>query len=435
MPRVRSAPGPLRSGVVGVNKLMEFKSGFLNTLQVRGYLHQCTDDVALDELMALQPITAYIGFDCTARSLHIGSLMQIMVMRYLQKFGHKIVVLLGGGTTKIGDPSGKDKARAMLSEAEIAANKAGILATINKFLNQGDGVVIADNAEWLGEVRYLEFLREIGSKFSVNAMLGLDSVRSRLDRDQNLSFLEFSYVLLQSYDFVELHRRHKCVLQIGGADQWGNIVNGIDLGRKLGLPQLYGLTTHLLLTSTGEKMGKTADGAVWLDAEMFDPGNYWQYFRNVADVEVGRLLRLFTELPMNEIAELENLQGEAINEAKKVLATEATAICHGKSAALAAENAALQVFEHNDDAGLPHFPLHKSLIAQGISVAKLLQLAGLEESISAGRRLIKGRGCKINGMVVEDADHALTHADFARNSGYITVFCGKKRRIKVVVED
>ncbi|ACZ48876.1 tyrosyl-tRNA synthetase [Anaplasma centrale str. Israel] len=414
---------------------MEYKSEFLRVLQTRGYLHQCTEAAALDELMALRPITAYIGFDCTARSLHIGSLMQIMVMRYLQKFGHKVVVLLGGGTTKIGDPSGKDKARAMLSEAEIAANKAGILATIEKFLHRDNGVIVVDNAEWLGEVRYLEFLREIGSKFSVNAMLGLDSVRSRLDRDQSLSFLEFSYVLLQSYDFVELHRRHKCVLQIGGADQWGNIVNGIDLGRKLGLPQLYGLTTHLLLTSTGEKMGKTAYGAVWLDAAMFDPGNYWQYFRNVPDVEVGRLLRLFTELPMNEIAELENLQGEAINEAKKVLATEATAICHGKSAALAAENAALQVFEHNDDVGLPNFPLHKSLIAQGISVAKLLQLAGLEESISAGRRLIKGRGCKINGMVVEDADHALTQADFARNGGYITVFCGKKRRIKVVAQD
>ncbi|MCU7612369.1 tyrosine--tRNA ligase [Anaplasma capra] len=413
---------------------MGFKSEFLNTLQVRGYLRQCTDALALDELMKSQSITAYIGFDCTAKSLHIGSLMQIMVMRYLQKYGHRVAVLLGSGTTKIGDPSGKDKTRTMLSEEEIATNKAGILGTISKFLCQDNSVIVADNAEWLSEMRYLEFLREIGSKFSVNAMLGLDSVRSRLDRDQNLSFLEFNYVLLQSYDFIELHRRHRCVLQIGGADQWGNIVNGIDLGRKLGLPQLYGLTTHLLLTSTGEKMGKTADGAVWLDASMFDPSSYWQYFRNVPDTEVGLLLRLFTELPMSRIVELEHLRGEEINEAKKILATEATGICHGRDAALVAANSAMEVFEREDDGGLARFPLSRQFLNQGISIAKLLQLAGLEESISAGKRLIKGRGCKINGVTIEDADRTLTHEDFECNGGYITVFCGKKRRLKVVVE-
>ncbi|MGN7678589.1 MAG: tyrosine--tRNA ligase [Anaplasma sp.] len=412
---------------------MEFKSEFLTVLQERGYLHQCTDASGLDNLMAIGPITAYIGFDCTARSLHIGSLMQIMVMRYLQKFGHRVVVLLGGGTTKIGDPSGRDKARTMLSEESIAANKTGIISTISKFLHPSENVLIVDNDEWLREVRYLEFLREIGSKFSINAMLTLDSVKGRLDREQSMSFLEFNYVLLQSYDFVELYRRYGCVLQIGGSDQWGNIVNGTELGRKCGTAQLYGLTTPLLLTSTGEKMGKTADGAVWLDATMFDPESYWQYFRNVPDTEVGQLLRLLTELPLDDVQRLESLKGEEMNEAKKILATEATSICHGEEIAHAAARSALQVFERHDDAGLPDFSLSRQHVDQGVSVAKLLQLSGLEDSISAGRRLIKGRGCKINGAIIEDADRMLSHADFVDNGGYITVFCGKKRRIKVTL--
>ncbi|CAN7940058.1 unnamed protein product, partial [Ixodes pacificus] len=273
-------------------------------------------------------ITAYVGFDCTAKSLHIGSMMQIMVLRYLQKFGHRVIVLLGGATTRIGDPSGKDSSRTMLSEYEIQANKCGIAGVLEKLLPDKKLVHFVDNAEWLDKLDYIEFLREVGSKFSVNVMLGLDSVRSRLSRDQNLSFLEFNYVLLQSYDFVELHRKYGCVLQIGGSDQWGNIVSGVELGKRLGLPRLFGLTTHLLLTSSGEKMGKTAGGAVWLDETMYSPSDYWQYLRNVPDKDVGRFLRIFTELPLDEVQKLESLQGKEISEAKKILATEATKICH-----------------------------------------------------------------------------------------------------------
>ncbi|CEG20602.1 tyrosine--tRNA ligase [Anaplasma phagocytophilum] len=412
---------------------MEFNSEFLATLCARGYLHQLTDATALDSIMSSGAVTAYIGFDCTANSLHIGSLMQIMLLRYLQRFGHKPIVLLGGATTKVGDPSGKEKTRAMLSEDNISANKEGILRVIKKFLSED--VVVVDNAEWLDNYGYLDFLREIGSKFSVNVMLGLESVKSRLSRDQQLSFLEFSYVLLQSYDFVELHKRYGCILQIGGSDQWGNIVSGIDLARKMGCPQLYGVTTPLLLNSSGAKMGKTADGAIWLDETLYSPYNYWQYFRNVPDQDVGRLLRLFTELPLSEIERLEALKGEELNEAKKILATAVTSICHGAEVALQVENQALKVFEHNDHDELRSITFSRKTLGQGIPISKLLHMWGLEESISAGRRLIRGGGCKINGDVVLDEEKLLNCGDFDDNGGYVAVFCGKKRRLKVVLED
>lgn len=399
-------------------------------------MHQSTDLVALDKLMSSQKITAYIGFDCTAKSLHIGGLIQIMLLRYLQKTGHKVIVLLGGATTKVGDPSGREKTRSMLSEQDIEANKEGILKVIRKFLPEGGDVRVVDNSEWLCSYRYLDFLVDVGSKFSVNVMLGLDSVQSRLNRDQQLSFLEFNYVLLQSYDFVELQRRYGCVLQIGGSDQWGNIVSGIELGRKMGCPQLYGITTPLLLTSSGAKMGKTADGAIWLDENLCDPYAYWQYFRNVPDQEVGKWLRYFTELPLEEIKSLESLAGESINEAKKILATEATGICHGVEKAQWVCERARKVFEQGAEEGLSSVTIGVDLFGNsgGILVAKLLHLTGLEPSIGAGKRLIKGGGCVVNGRVVQNVDDVLHAEDFRSNGGHITIFCGKKRRLKVVLE-
>ncbi|MDB1135504.1 tyrosine--tRNA ligase [Candidatus Anaplasma sp. TIGMIC] len=412
----------------------EFKSEFLQTLNIRGYLHQLTDASMLDSIMRNGPVTAYIGFDCTARSLHIGSLIQIMVLRYLQRFGHKPIVLLGGATTKVGDPSGKEKARAMLTSEDIAENKTGILRVIKKFLSSQGDIQVVDNSEWLESYGYLDFLREVGSKFSVNVMLGLESVKSRLSRDQQLSFLEFNYVLLQSYDFVELHKRYGCILQIGGSDQWGNIVSGIDLARKMGCKQLYGLTTPLLLNSAGAKMGKTADGAIWLDSDLYSAYDYWQYFRNVPDKEVATLLRLFTELPISEVELLTSRPGECINEAKKILATEATRICHGSIAAQQAELQAKSVFEHGDDDELQRVSVQRDLLTDGVTFAKLLHMAGLEESISAGRRLIAGGGCKVNGVTMQDEKATVDAADFDKNGGYITVFCGKKRRAKIVLE-
>ncbi|MEH0831337.1 tyrosine--tRNA ligase [Anaplasma bovis] len=411
---------------------MRFRSDFLGALSARGYLSNCTDPEALDNLMASERVVAYIGFDCTAASLHIGSLVQIMVLRYLIKHGHKPIVLLGGATTKVGDPSGKEKTRAVISDADIDLNKKGILKVISKFFSSDDKVHIVDNVEWLGELKYLDFLREVGSKFAVGAMLGLDSVKSRLSREQNLSFLEFNYVLLQSYDFVELYKRYGCVLQIGGSDQWGNIVNGIDLARKMGCPQLYGLTTNLLLTSTGAKMGKTDKGAVWLDGELLSPEDYWQYFRNVPDEDVGRLLRLFTELSIDEIEKLEALKDEDINEAKKILATEAVRVCHGEEIAQEITQRMSNVFELGDDSLLKSIMCDKELLQRGISISELLHVMGLQESIGAGRRLIRGRGCKVNGAVVEDENMVISHKDF-NESGFMTIFCGKKRRAKIVL--
>ena len=324
------------------------RSDFLRILDARGFLHQCSDLEGVDAKARNGELIAYIGFDCTAPSLHVGSLVQIMMLRWLQKTGGKPVVLIGGGTTQVGDPSGKDESRKLLSLAEIEANKAGIGRTFAKFLSFGDGptdALMPDNAEWLTSLNYIDFLRDVGRHFSVNRMLSMDSVKLRLDRDQELSFIEFNYMCLQAYDFVELHRRTGCILQMGGSDQWGNIVTGIDLGRRMGTGQLYALTSPLLTTASGAKMGKTAAGAVWLDADMLPVYDYWQYWRNTEDADVGRFLRLFTELPLDEIDRLAGLAGAEINEAKKILANEATALVHGRAAAETAAETARKTFE------------------------------------------------------------------------------------------
>ena len=415
---------------------MKLKSQFLSFLYSRGYFNQCTNLDTLDQLMSQQCVHTYIGFDCTAKSLHIGSLVQIMILRHLQKFGHKPIVLLGNGTTKIGDPSGKDKSRTMLSASEIEENALGIYAVLKKFIVFGNGThdaILVRNAEWLDNLNYIEFLRNIGKHFSVNNMLTFDSVKLRLEREQNLSFLEFNYMLLQSYDFVELNRRYNCLLQIGGSDQWGNIVNGVELGRKLRLPELFGLTTNLVLTSSGEKMGKTAQGAVWLDENMYNPVDYWQYFRNVKDEDVGCFLRLFTELPLDQIKELELLQGHEINEAKKILATEVTRACHGKEIAQSIANDALKVFEHNDDSGLSAFYVTTCDVELGLPIIKLLQMSGMEKSSNSARRLINDRGCKINDVVVLDINYKLSLKDFY-NTSYVKLSCGKKRHLKIMLK-
>ena len=312
------------------------RSAFLAAAEARGFVHQCTDRDALDARLLEGPATAYIGFDCTADSLHVGSLVQIMLLRLWQRTGNKPIVLMGGGTTKIGDPSGKDETRKLLSEAEIASNKAGIRRIFDRFFTFGDGAtdaIMPDNAEWLDALHYISFLREYGRHFSVNRMLSFDSVKLRLEREQPLSFLEFNYMVLQSYDFLELARRHGCLVQMGGSDQWGNIVSGVELGRRVDNRPLYGLTTPLIATASGAKMGKTAQGAVWLTDDRLSAYDYWQFWRNTEDADVGRFLSLFTDLPLEEIAKLERLQGSEINEAKKLLATEATALCHGRAAA------------------------------------------------------------------------------------------------------
>ncbi|RZB12450.1 tyrosine--tRNA ligase [Ehrlichia minasensis] len=415
---------------------MKLESQFLSFLYSRGYFNQCTNISALDQLMSKQCVHAYIGFDCTGKSLHVGSLVQIMILRYLQKFGHKPIVLLGNGTTKIGDPSGKDKSRVMLCADEIEANTLGIYDVLKKFIKFGNGptdALLVRNAEWLNDLNYIEFLRNIGRHFSVNNMLTFDSVRLRLEREQNLSFLEFNYMLLQSYDFIELSKRYNCLLQIGGSDQWGNIVSGVELGRKLKLPELFGLTTNLVLTSSGEKMGKTAQGAVWLNGDMYSPVDYWQYFRNVKDEDVGRFLKLFTELPLDRIKELELLQGYETNEAKKILATEATKICHGEEIARNIAADALKVFECNDDSGLSAFYVDRHDVDLGLPIIKLLQISGLEKSNSSARRLVNDKGCKINDVVILDVNYKLSLEHFC-NASYVKLSCGKKRHLKIMLK-
>src|SRR5882757_5172108 len=325
-----------------------YKSDFLNVLAERGFIHQVSEPEALDARASSGPLTAYIGFDCTAPSLHVGSLLPIMMLHWMQQTGHRPIALMGGGTTRVGDPSGKDESRRILTEEDIGRNLVGIRAIFSKFLTFGEGpsdAVMANNADWLNSLNYIDFLRDVGRHFSVNRMLSFDSVKMRLDRQQELSFLEFNYMILQAYDFVELHKRHGCALQMGGSDQWGNIVNGIDLGRRLSNAQLFALTSPLITTSSGAKMGKTAAGAVWLNADVMRPYDYWQYWRNTEDGDVARFLKLFTVLPLDEIGRLAALQGSEINEAKKVLATEATALVHGRSAADAAADTSRKTFE------------------------------------------------------------------------------------------
>jgi tyrosyl-tRNA synthetase len=414
--------------------MSQFQSEFLREVQARGYLHQCTDEAGLDALARKEPLTAYVGFDCTAPSLHVGHLISIMMLRRLQKAGHRPIVLIGGGTTKVGDPSGKDEARKMLSDADIAANIAGIAATFSKFLEFGEGetdAVLVNNAEWLEKLNYIDFLRDYGRHFSVNRMLSFDSVKLRLDRDQPLSFIEFNYMVLQAYDFVELCRRFGCRLQMGGSDQWGNIVNGIELGRRVDGAELFGLTTALLTTASGAKMGKTAAGAVWLNPDMLSPYDYWQYWRNTEDADVGRFLKLFSELPLDEIARLEGLEGSEINEAKKVLATEATALLHGREAAEQAAETARTTFEQGAIAEtLPTFDVASAELGQGWGVLSACTHVGFVSSTSEARRQIKGGGIKINDAPVADEKRLLTLADLTAE-GVIKLSLGKKRHVLI----
>jgi tyrosyl-tRNA synthetase len=407
------------------------KSEFLRQAEARGFVHQCTDLDGRDDALAGEgPLVAYIGIDCTATSLHVGSLVPIMLLRLLQNTGHKPIVLMGAGTTKVGDPSGKDESRKVLSDAEIARNMAGIEKIFAKFITFGDGAtdaVMVNNADWLDELGYISFLRDYGRHFSVNRMLGFESVKLRLDRDQPLSFLEFNYMVLQAYDFVELAGRYGCRLQMGGSDQWGNIVNGIDLGRRIGNLTLFGLTSPLITTAGGEKMGKTARGAVWLTEEELSPYEYWQYWRNTADTDVGRFLRLFTELPLDEIAKLGALQGNEINEAKKVLADEATALAHGATAARQAAETARRTFEQGSAGeALPTIAFPTAELAAGVPAFELLKQAGLAASNSEARRLIKGGGARINDGVIEEATRLVTLDDM-NEDGVIKLAAGKKR--------
>ncbi|WP_353279491.1 tyrosine--tRNA ligase [Wolbachia endosymbiont (group B) of Xanthorhoe designata] len=415
---------------------MKHKSEFLNFIQERGYLYQCTNIDRLDQLLSQDNyIIAYIGFDCTAPSLHIGSLIQIMMLRHLQKFGYKPIVLLGGGTTKIGDPSGKDKARSVLPIEDINQNILGIKKTLEKMISFDygkTGAIIVNNADWLDNIKYIDFLRDIGTHFSVNRMLGFDSVKIRLDREQNLSFLEFNYMLLQAYDFVELNKKYGCCLQIGGSDQWGNIVNGIELGKKLNLPELFGLTTPLLLNAQGKKMGKTESGAVWLDGSMLNSYDYWQYFRDVDDQDVGHFLRLFTDLPIDEIKKLESLKDQEINEAKKVLATEVTRICHGDKEAEVARLTAISAFENQDSSLLSGYTITREQVTNGILLIDLLHDTGFEPSKGAAKRLIQGNGCKVNDNTINDINYIINSESF-KGQPFIKLSAGKKRHIRVMV--
>jgi tyrosyl-tRNA synthetase len=408
------------------------KSDFLAILLERGFLHQCSDLAGVDAKAKAGELTAYIGFDCTASSLHVGSLLPIMMLRWLQKTGNKPVPLMGGGTTRVGDPSGKDESRKLLSIEQIDANKDSIKKIFAKFLTFGSGThdaIMPDNAEWLTALNYIEFLREVGRHFSVNRMLSMDSVKMRLERDQELSFIEFNYMCLQAYDFVELNKRYGCVLQMGGSDQWGNIVTGIDLGRRMGRPQLYALTSPLLTTSSGAKMGKTAAGAVWLNEDMLPIYDYWQFWRNTEDADVGRFLRLFTELPMDEIRKLESLGGAEINEAKKILANEATSMVHGRNAAeLAAETARKTFEEGTISASLPTVTVSSDELTVGIGVLNAFVKAGLVASTGEARRQIKGGGLRINDELAND-ERAMISSAQVNSDGVIKLSLGKKKHV------
>ena len=412
------------------------KSDFLRVMQERGYMKDCTDLERLDAVMQGGGVPAYIGFDCTASSLHVGSLLQIMMLRWLQKTGQKPIVLMGGGTTKVGDPSGKDESRKMLDVAGIEANKRGIFSVFEKYMDFGDGptdAVMVDNAEWLDRLNYIDFLREYGPHFTINRMLSFDSVRLRLEREQPLTFLEFNYMLLQAYDFVELFRRVRCRLQLGGSDQWGNIINGMELGRRVEGAELFGITTPLIATADGAKMGKSAGGAVWLNADMRSPYEFWQFWRNTMDADVGRFLRLFTELPLDEVARLEALDGAEINEAKKVLATEVTTLCHGADAAAQAAAAAEATFVQgtlSDD--LPTVTLTAADIGDGISVGQLFVRADLVKSGKEAKRLVVDGGAKLDDEAVTDAGAMMSADDFA--GGPRKLSAGKKRHALVRVE-
>ena len=411
---------------------MTFKSDFLRTLEERGFIHQCSDPQGLDALAANGRAIGYIGFDCTASSLHIGSLIQIMMLHWLQQTGNKPIALMGGGTTRVGDPSGRDESRKLLSIAEIDANKEGIRQVFTRFLTFGEGktdAVMPDNAEWLTKLNYIDFLRDVGRHFSVNRMLSMDSVKLRLDRDQEMSFIEFNYMCLQAYDFVELSKRFGCNLQMGGSDQWGNIVNGVDLGRRMGTHQLYALTTPLLTTASGGKMGKTASGAVWLNADLFSPYDYWQFWRNTEDADVGPFLKLFTTLPMAEIARLGALKGAEINEAKKTLANETTKLLHGEVEAARAADTARKTFEEGGLAtDLPTVELPRGELEAGIGVPAAFVRAGLVSSNGEARRQIKGGGLRVNDKPVDDERATLGNGDLTEE-GVVKLSLGRKRHV------
>ncbi len=410
---------------------------FLAAADARGFIHQATDRDGLAGRLATGPVVAYIGFDCTADSLHVGSLVQIMSLRLWQRTGNKPIVLMGGGTTKVGDPSGKDESRKLLTEDEIAANMASIRRVFTRFLTFGDGptdAVMVNNADWLDKLQYIDFLRDYGRHFSVNRMLSFDSVRLRLDREQPLSFLEFNYTVLQSYDFLELARRHACSVQLGGSDQWGNIVSGVELGRRVDDATLFGVTSPLITTASGAKMGKTAQGAVWLNPERLSAYDYWQYWRNTEDADVGRFLKLFTDLPLDEIARLESLPGSGINHAKEVLATEATTLLHGADAAEAAADTARKVFAEGGIGGdLPVIETDRARLDAGHPAIAYFHEAGLAASLGEARRLIRGGGARVNDEAITDEARKLTLGDVTAE-GVIKLSAGRKRHalIKVV---
>ena len=409
-----------------------YKSDFLQTLANRGFIHQISEPEALDALAAKGSITAYIGFDCTASSLHVGSLLPIMMLYWMQQTGHRPIALMGGGTTRVGDPSGKDESRRVLSDEAIAGNLAGIRSIFSKFLKFGDGpadALMANNADWLNGLNYIDFLREVGRHFSVNRMLSFDSVKLRLERQQELSFLEFNYMILQAYDFVELHKRHGCILQMGGSDQWGNIVNGIDLGRRMMNAQLFALTSPLITTSSGAKMGKTAAGAVWLDPTLVSPYEYWQYWRNTEDADVGRFLKLFTILPLDEIARLSALKGQDINEAKKVLATEATALVHGRGEADTAADTARRTFEEGAAAlALPSVAVARQDIVTGLGILNAFVLAKLAASNGEVRRAIANNAVAVNDARITSDRHVIGESDINAD-GVIKLSLGKKQHV------
>lgn len=414
------------------------RSDFINTLQERGFFHQCTDLEALDKKLAESVLPAYIGFDATAKSLHVGNLMPIMLLRWLQKSGHKPIVLMGGGTSKVGDPSGKDEARKLNTTETINENIAGIKQAFTKYLTFGNGktdAIMVNNADWLEKLNYIEFLRDYGTHFTINRMLTFDSVKSRLEREQPLTFLEFNYMLLQAYDFMELYKQYGVGLQMGASDQWGNIVNGVELTRRVLQKEVFGLTCPLLLNSEGKKMGKSVSGAVWLNEDMLKPYDYYQYFRNTADADVGKLLRFFTEMPMDEVIRLENLKGSEINDAKKVLAFEATRMCHGEQNAHDAAETARKTFEEGASAeGLPTLAISRSKLTEGIPAFVLFKDADLASSGGEARRLIAGGGAKVNDRKIEN-DQELILLSMADNQGVIKLSAGKKKHVLIIAQD
>ena len=413
---------------------MTHKSDLIQIFSERGYIHQATDLEAIDTHAATSIIPTYIGFDCTADSLHVGSLVQIMMLRILQRCGHKPIVLMGGGTTKVGDPSGKDSARPLLSDQDIETNKNGIKKVFEKYLTFGDApadALMVDNADWLDTLHYIRFLRDFGAHFSINRMMGMESVKLRLDREQNLSFLEFNYAILQAFDFLELRRRYGCMMQLGGSDQWGNIVTGIDLTRRVDGQEVFGLTSPLITTSSGAKMGKSANGAIWLNEERLSPFNFWQFWRNTEDADVERFLGLFTELPMDEVHRLGALQGAEINDAKIILANHATSLCHGEAAAHTAEATAQTTFgDKGMSDGLPQVEIGQD-DANGLSMIAALNLVGFAKSNGEARRLIRGGGARLNDQAIADEDAGLKLADFV--DGKAKISAGKKRHALIIL--